>query len=253
VGQCESRASAPLRQGSRVPSFSRRGPSSLGLNTTPPSQLPLDFCSEKLRFDLVYEADFNLVYAVQWFTTVLSRYILQSSEPLHAYRYPLTMPRQAKRPRAVVYLTADEAGSARPAKSPRNAPSSSSQPSVPGSSQPSILLSHLPSSSAAVPPSSYNEAERLSFQNPANDEAEPSTQDLTQSDDGPAHELYGHFGMHVLQENYVPMLTPDRRQDCGCTILQRRCYGWRSRCLQERALESGRPNMVSSQDRSPQS
>jgi hypothetical protein len=88
----------------------------------------------------------------------------------------LAMPRQTKRPREVIDLTGVDENT-RPAKSPR-LPSASDglQPAAPGLGQPS-------SSATSVP----NATQR----HPENDEPEPSTQDLTQSDD----ELYGFFGM----------------------------------------------------------
>src|SRR4051812_7263540 len=100
------------------------------------------------------------------------------------------MPRRTKRPREpeVVDLT-DDAPSTRPAKLPRY-PSSSYNPhsAAPGPSQPSSSASAPAPSSAALVP---NATQRYS----ANDELEPSTQDLTQSDDGPQRELYGSLGM----------------------------------------------------------
>jgi SWI/SNF-related matrix-associated actin-dependent regulator of chromatin subfamily A3 len=38
----------------------------------------------------------------------------------------------------------------------------------------------------------------MSWVNPPNDDFEPSTQELTQRDDGPQLELYGSFGMHLI-------------------------------------------------------
>ena len=76
--------------------------------------------------------------------------------------------------REVIDLT-DDALSTRPAKSPR-------YPSSFYSSQ-----FQAPSSGISAP-----HARQL---HPVNDEFEPSTQDLTQSDDGPQRELYGSFGM----------------------------------------------------------
>ncbi|GAB1318601.1 Rad5-like protein (SNF2 family domain-containing protein) [Madurella fahalii] len=113
------------------------------------------------------------------------------------------MPRQAKRSRAAAGLGADDAGSARPAKSARYPSSShSSQPSAHGSSQPSsIAASHLPSSSATVQ-ASPDAIQRLTWQTPAYDDEEPSTQDLTQSDDGPAHELYGSMEGKIVGVRY---------------------------------------------------
>jgi SWI/SNF-related matrix-associated actin-dependent regulator of chromatin subfamily A3 len=100
------------------------------------------------------------------------------------------MPRHAKRHREpeVVDLT-DDAPTTRPAKVPRYPPSSySSQSAAPGPSQPSTsAYAPVPSSAASVP----SATQRYS----ANDELEPSTQDLTQSDDGPQRELYGSLGM----------------------------------------------------------
>jgi hypothetical protein len=109
-------------------------------------------------------------------------------------RGTIAMPRQPKRPR-VIDLTSDGPDeAARPAKSPRYPSSSySSQPSAPGSSQTSIARSHMPSSSAPVPPSSAGQ--QLSSQILTDDDGEPSSQDLTQSDDGPSLELYGSLGV----------------------------------------------------------
>lgn len=87
------------------------------------------------------------------------------------------MPRQTKRPREVIDLT-DGAPSTRPAKSPRY-PSSS-------------YSSQLPAPSSVVP------APHASQLQAVNDEFEPSTQDLTQSDDGPQRELYGSFGTSLF-------------------------------------------------------
>src|SRR3954463_15299782 len=91
------------------------------------------------------------------------------------------MPRQTKRPLEVVDLTDDAQGS-RPAKSPRYLSSSSY------SDQPS-------SSSRALVPSAAASAPNGTQRGSANDELEPSTQDLTQRDDDPQRELYGSFGM----------------------------------------------------------
>ncbi len=102
------------------------------------------------------------------------------------------MPRPPKRPRPteVIDLTDDEP-TPRPAKSPRY-PSSpySSQPSAPTFSS---QLSVPPSSPAAFssrPTVAWSSSQRSL----ANDALEPSTQELTQSDDGPQHEFYGSFG-----------------------------------------------------------
>ncbi|KAK4233595.1 RAD5-like protein [Achaetomium macrosporum] len=110
-----------------------------------------------------------------------------------------------KRPREAVDLPGPDATqSTRPAKSPRYPPpsSSNSQPSVSGPSQlSSIAYSHVPSSSASAP-LSYDARELLSWQNPANDDIEPSTQELTQRDDGPQLELYGSFDGKVVGVRY---------------------------------------------------
>lgn len=153
------------------------------------------------------------------------------------------MPRQGKRPREVIDLTDEATQSARPAKSPRfvSAPLSS-QPSAPRSSQSSsAAYSHAPSSSALAPSSSYNANQRLTWQAAADDDGEPSTQDLTQSDDGPALELYGSFGM-CPNLFHVPRLgrmtnNGDRRQDCWRKILQWHGHRRRGGCLPERAVK----------------
>lgn len=94
------------------------------------------------------------------------------------------MPRQAKRSRDARDAT-EVVQSTRLAKSPRYAsPSHTDQAS---------------SSTALAPP---NEAWRGS----TGDELEPSTQDLTQRDDGPERELYGTFGMcreNLIQKNPI--------------------------------------------------
>ena len=139
-----------------------------------------------------------------------------------------------KRPVEVIDLTGDDPV-VRPAKAPRYSSSSHAAPSYPSSSSyptssyptssyptSSYPSSSFPSSSyptSSYPTSSYptsSPASRLpassrpssipSSTPPARapgasvryfdeDELEPSTQDLTQSDDGPQHELYGSFGM----------------------------------------------------------
>lgn len=105
------------------------------------------------------------------------------------------MPRQTKRTRDVVDLTND-ADSFRPAKSPRYTSSSyNSQPSIPGSSQTSNAPSYLS-------PSSYDARQRSSWQVPANEDMEPSTQNLTQSDDGPQLELYGSLDGKIVGVRY---------------------------------------------------
>ncbi|KXX82067.1 putative SWI/SNF-related matrix-associated actin-dependent regulator of chromatin subfamily A member 3-like 1 [Madurella mycetomatis] len=113
------------------------------------------------------------------------------------------MPRQAKRSRVAAGLSTDEAGSARPTKSARYPASSyASQPSAYGSSQPSsIAASSQPSSSAAVQ-ASPDAVQRLSWQTPGDDDGEPCTQDLTQSDDGPAHEFYGSLESKIVGVRY---------------------------------------------------
>ncbi len=116
-----------------------------------------------------------------------------------------------KRPASVVIdLTGDDdhVASARPAKSPRY-PSSSyaSQPQLSQSSQssssyqprspfqPPALVSGRPS---FLTPNSTPPALPASQRSLGDDDLEPSTQDLTQSDDGPQLELYGSFGMTFL-------------------------------------------------------
>ncbi|KAL2018517.1 hypothetical protein VTK56DRAFT_802 [Thermocarpiscus australiensis] len=110
--------------------------------------------------------------------------------------------RQTKRRLEVVDL-ADEAESARPAKLPRYPSGSySSKSSAPRSSQQSsVARSYLPSSSASVP-SSFDASQRLSWQNLAGDDGEPSSQDLTQSDDGPQRELYGSMDGKIVGVRY---------------------------------------------------
>jgi SWI/SNF-related matrix-associated actin-dependent regulator of chromatin subfamily A3 len=108
------------------------------------------------------------------------------------------MPRQTKRTLDVVDLTGDAQGT-RPVKSPRYP--SSSYTSPPSAARPSRLSSA--PSSQATPPSSASLA-GPSQRFPGNDDVEPSTQDLTQSDDGPQLELYGSFGMHLLNERADP-------------------------------------------------
>jgi len=88
-----------------------------------------------------------------------------------------------KRPREVIDLT-DNAPNTRPAKSPRY-PSSS-------------YSSGLPAPGSIPPPPHASQVQ------PVNDEFEPSTQDLTQSDDGPQRELYGSFGIVSVSVHLVP-------------------------------------------------
>jgi SWI/SNF-related matrix-associated actin-dependent regulator of chromatin subfamily A3 len=165
------------------------------------------------------------------------------------------MPRQRKRPREVVDLTQESGEThqgARPAKSPRLPSSSSfsSQVSVPGSSQSSsIAYSHAPSSSAPALPSYHDASERLSWQTPANDDDEPSTQSLTQNDDGPQLELYGSFGTDafILCPRRAETDDGSRRQDCRCKVLHRHGHRWRGGCLSEGAGKSCKPVRVPAQ------
>ncbi|KAH6856961.1 RAD5-like protein [Chaetomium sp. MPI-CAGE-AT-0009] len=96
------------------------------------------------------------------------------------------MPRQTKRPREVIDLT-DGDQNTRPAKSPRPSSSHSSQPAAPRLGQSS-------SSVASGPNATQRQLE--------NDEPEPSTQDLTQSDDEPQRELYGSFDGKIVGVRY---------------------------------------------------
>ncbi|EAQ88403.1 hypothetical protein CHGG_05022 [Chaetomium globosum CBS 148.51] len=97
------------------------------------------------------------------------------------------MPRQTKRPREVVDLTGGDENT-RPAKSPRHPSASNrSQPAAPQLGQSS-------SSATSVPNATQRHLE--------NDEPEPSTQDLTQSDDGPQRELYGSFDGKIVGVRY---------------------------------------------------
>ncbi|KAK4097378.1 RAD5-like protein [Parathielavia hyrcaniae] len=104
------------------------------------------------------------------------------------------MPCKTKRALEVVDLTGDDQ-SHRPAKSPRHAQSSSAaQSSAPGPSRTSsATYSHVPSGSV-LPSGSQRHS--------GNDEVEPSTQDLTQSDDGPQLELYGSFDGKIVGVRY---------------------------------------------------
>ena len=119
-----------------------------------------------------------------------------------------------KRPVEVIDLTGDDPV-VRPAKAPRYSSPSYASSSYPSSSYPtsSYPSSSLPTSSyptsspasrfpASSRPSSLpsstppaTRAPRASLRNFDENELEPSTQDLTQSDDGPQQELYGSFGM----------------------------------------------------------
>ncbi|KAH6631439.1 SNF2 family N-terminal domain-containing protein [Chaetomium tenue] len=96
------------------------------------------------------------------------------------------MPRQTKRPREVVDLTVGDENT-RPAKSPRHASASNR-------SQPAAPQGQSSSSATSVPNATQRHLE--------NDEPEPSTQDLTQSDDGPQRELYGSFDGKIVGVRY---------------------------------------------------
>ncbi|KAK4152043.1 RAD5-like protein [Chaetomidium leptoderma] len=97
------------------------------------------------------------------------------------------MPRPTKRAREVIDLSDD---TQRPAKSPRYPSSShSAQISAPVPRPPTV-----PSSSASGPSASQRP--------PANDDLEPSTQDLTQGDDGPQRELYGSLDGKIVGVRY---------------------------------------------------
>ncbi|KAK3988514.1 putative SWI/SNF-related matrix-associated actin-dependent regulator of chromatin subfamily A member 3-like 1 [Cladorrhinum sp. PSN332] len=86
---------------------------------------------------------------------------------------------------------ADDAADTRPNKSAR----------LPSSSYSSQLASSQSQPSSSSSP--YTSNERLAFQNlPANDDLEPSTQDLTQSDDGPEFEFYGNLEGKVVGVRY---------------------------------------------------
>lgn len=160
--------------------------------TTDPQQ---NFTSES--FLLSFNAQLDLVSSylphLRFFRPIPPPLPLQIVTWVHC-----AMPRQAKRSRVAAGLAADEAGSSRPTKSARHPSSAySSQPSAHGSSQPSsIAASSQPSSSATVQ-ASPDAVQPSSWRTPGDEDGEPCTQDLTQSDDGLAHELYGSLGMHV--------------------------------------------------------
>ncbi|KAK3936758.1 putative SWI/SNF-related matrix-associated actin-dependent regulator of chromatin subfamily A member 3-like 1 [Diplogelasinospora grovesii] len=110
------------------------------------------------------------------------------------------MPRQKKRALAIVDLLDDD-DSSRQAKSSRF--SSSQASAAPSSSYTPV---YAPSGSApTAPSSSFDASQRLSWQNPIviNDDGdEPSTQDLTQRDDGPEFEHYGHMDGKIVGVRY---------------------------------------------------
>ncbi|KAK4165276.1 putative SWI/SNF-related matrix-associated actin-dependent regulator of chromatin subfamily A member 3-like 1 [Cladorrhinum sp. PSN259] len=89
---------------------------------------------------------------------------------------------------------ADDVADARPNKSARLPSSSYSSQLASSQSQPSTSSSTSP----------YTADERLTFQNPppANGDFEPSTQDLTQSDDGPEFEYYGSLDGKIVGIRY---------------------------------------------------
>ncbi|KAL2267834.1 hypothetical protein VTJ83DRAFT_5111 [Remersonia thermophila] len=110
-------------------------------------------------------------------------------------------PRRGKRQRDVIDLTASDPDDARPAKSPRHLSTpGSSQASGPGFSQPSSSAPFPapPSSSAPGPSGSQHLLSVL----PADDDFEPSTQELTQRDDGPPFEHYGYFESKIVGVRY---------------------------------------------------
>jgi SWI/SNF-related matrix-associated actin-dependent regulator of chromatin subfamily A3 len=139
--------------------------------------------------------------------------------------------RASKRPVEVIDLT-DDAATTRPAKSPRfpfsaYAAQLQSQWSRPSQSYSQFQSPALASSRPSfVPNSTPPTLPRASQRDLGDDDLEPSTQDLTQNDDGPQRELYGSFGMPPLAVpaqpiiiHKSPALTPDRWEDCRGSLL----------------------------------
>ena len=193
-----------------------------------------------------------------------------------------------KRPVEVIDLTGDDPV-VRPAKAPRHSSSSYASSSYPSSSYPSSYptssypTSSYPSSSypsSSYPSSSYPSssyptsspasrfpapsrsssipsstppaprAPRATLRYFGDDELEPSTQDLTQSDDGPQQELYGSFGLSspsTLRQRQHPRragLTAKRRESGRSEVLQGLRDSWRSCRLPEGAFQPGAPDMT---------
>ena len=177
-----------------------------------------------------------------------------------------------KRPVEVIDLTGDDPV-VRPAKAPRHSSSSYASSSYPSFSHPSSYptssypTSSYPSSSyptsspasrfpapsrpSSIPSSTppAPRAPRATLRYFGDDELEPSTQDLTQSDDGPQQELYGSFGLSspsTLRQRQHPRragLTAKRRKSGRSEVLQRLRDSWRSCRLPEGAFQSGAPDM----------
>ncbi|KAL1841186.1 hypothetical protein VTJ49DRAFT_7355 [Mycothermus thermophilus] len=105
-----------------------------------------------------------------------------------------------KRQRDATDLAVPDAADARPAKSPRHLSTpGSSQTSGPSFSQPSSSAPFPAPSSSAPGPSG---SQQLFSGFPADDDLEPSTQELTQRDDGPQFEHYGYFDSKIVGVRY---------------------------------------------------
>lgn len=78
----------------------------------------------------------------------------------------------------------------------------------------------VPSSSSSAPLSAET-AERLSWQAPSQTQVEEEHIDLTQTDDGPARELYGSLGEFMVSFLGLGLVLMQARwEDCWCQILQ---------------------------------